>query len=171
VPLRGDLLPYNLSDIPGTEDLEESQETTGIKEGTRPGLRRTVMDNTYRLRFLIYFAAFMLVMSLCFVYAEPLPTHSISSAHLLFQTCPQQAGFLAPALTEPAFDPAALRAALPPTVSPAMMEQLELSAHPHHGLFHRSRHTAPYLAPGRPAGESSALGLSVPAATGAGSTR
>jgi hypothetical protein len=129
------------------------------------------MDNTYRLRFLIYFAAFMLVMSLCFVYAEPLPTHSSSPSHLLFQTCPQHAGFLAPTSAEPAFDPAALRAALPPTVSPAVMEQLEISAHPHHDLFHRSRHSAPYLAPDRPAGESSALGLSVPTATAAAGTR
>ena len=49
------------------------------------------MDTTYRFRFLIYLAAFMLAMSLCFVYAEPLPAQN----HLLFQTTPQHAGFLA----------------------------------------------------------------------------
>jgi hypothetical protein len=120
------------------------------------------MDITYRLRFLIYFAAFMLVMSLCFVYAEPVPTHSFSPSHLLLQACPQHAGFLVPTSSEPAFDPAALRATLPPTVSPAMMEQLEISAQPRHGLFHRSRHTAPSITPGRTAGDSSALRLSTP---------
>ena len=122
------------------------------------------MDNTYRLRFLIYFAAFMLVMSLCFVYAEPVSTHSSSTSHLLFQTCPQHAGFLAASSSEPAFDPAALRATLPATISPAQVEQLVVAAHPHHGLFHRSRPAASYLAPLRPAGGSSSLGLISPAA-------
>jgi zona occludens toxin (predicted ATPase) len=78
------------------------------------------MDNTHRLRFLIYFAAFMLVMSLCFAYAEPVPTPSASTSHLLLQACPQHAAFLASSSLEPAFDPAALRATLPPTVSPAI---------------------------------------------------
>jgi hypothetical protein len=129
------------------------------------------MDNTYRLRFLIYIAAFMLVMSICFVYAEPVSTTSPSTPHLLFQTCPHDAGFLAPSNAEPVFDPAALQATLPPTVSPAVLERLEVVAHPHHGLFHRSRHTVPLLAPVRPASESSVLGLSAPAAAAPASTR
>jgi hypothetical protein len=129
------------------------------------------MDNTYRLRFLIYVAAFMLVMSLCFVYAEPVPTHPASTSHLLFQTCPQHAGFLVSSSSEPAFDPAAYRAALPPTISPALMEQLEVAAHPHHGLFHRSRHAAAYIAPVRPASQPSVLGLSVPAPASPASVR
>jgi hypothetical protein len=129
------------------------------------------MDNTYRLRFLIYVAAFMLVMSLCFVYAEPVPTPSSSTSHLLFQTCPQHAGFLATSSSEPAFDPDAFRATLPPTISPALLEQLEVAAHPHRGLFHRSHHAAHYIAPVRPARESSVLGLSVPALPSPASTR
>jgi hypothetical protein len=164
------MAPYNLSDIPGTEDLNEPRKTTGIKEGTRLGFRRTAMDNTYRLRFLIYLAAFMLVMSLCFVYAEPVTTHS-SAPHLLLQTFPQHAGFLPSSSAQPSFDPDALRATLPPTISPAVMEQLELAAPRRHGLLHRSPHAPAYVAPVSPAAESSALGWSTPAAPSAVSGR
>jgi hypothetical protein len=89
------------------------------------------MDTTYRFRFLIYLAAFMLAMSLCFVYAEPLPAQN----HLLFQTAPQHAGFLAPLAQEPTFDPAVLSAAAP-VVSRRILEQLP----GHRGFFHRARH-------------------------------
>jgi hypothetical protein len=94
------------------------------------------METTYRFRFLIYLAAFMLVMSVCFVYAEPLPSQN----HLLFQVAPQHAAFLAPSSEAPTFDPDALRAATP-VISTQVLERVEAASHPHHWLFHRSRHT------------------------------
>jgi hypothetical protein len=94
------------------------------------------METTYRFRFLIYLAAFMLLMSVCFVYAEPLPEN-----HLLFQVAPQHAAFLAPSAESPTFDREALRAASP-VVSSQVVGQLETPSHPHHGLFHHTRHTA-----------------------------
>ena len=127
------------------------------------------MDNTYRLRFLIYLAAFMLVMSLCFVYAEPVKTQS-SAPHLLLQTCPQHAGFLPSSAAQPSFDPDALRATLPPTISPAVMEQVELAAHRRHGRFHRALRARPSVAV-PPAAESSALGWNTPAAPSVASSR
>jgi hypothetical protein len=116
------------------------------------------MDTTYRFRFLIYVAAFMLVMSLCFVYAEPLPSQN----HLLFQ----HAGSLAPSAQEPAFDPSALRVAAP-MVSPQTLQQLEDTSHDRHGFFHRTKHAALPLPAANVRSESSALGLTVasPAAT------
>ena len=112
------------------------------------------MDKTYRFRFLIYLAAFMLAMSLCFVYAEPLPSQN----HLLFQTAPQHAGFLAPLAQEPTFDPAALSAAAP-VVSRRILEQLP----GHHGFFHRARHAQVHAVPAISQSQSSALGLTVAA--------
>jgi hypothetical protein len=94
------------------------------------------MDTTYRLRFLLYLAAFMLFMSVCFVYAEPLPSQN----HLLFQVAPQHSGFLASVSETPTFDPDALRAATP-QVSAQVLQRVEAASHPHHGLFHRARHT------------------------------
>jgi hypothetical protein len=114
------------------------------------------MEMTYRFRFLIYLAAFMLVMSLCFVYAEPAPSQN----HLLFQVAPQHAGFLASSPAEPRFDPAALRATIP-VISPAMLQQLGQRSHARDGFFHRSRQN---FAPPMPAGmqsESSVLGLTI----------
>jgi hypothetical protein len=94
------------------------------------------MDSTYRFRFLIYVAAFMLLMSVCFVYAEPIPSQN----HLLFQAAPQHSGFLASSFATPTFDPNALRAANP-QVPPEVMERLEAASHSHRGLFHRARRT------------------------------
>ena len=119
------------------------------------------MDTTYRLRFLIYFAVFMLFMSLCFVYAEPLPSQPSGTSHLLFQTPPQHDGFLAPLASEPTFDPAALHVAVVPTISPAMLEHLENRAHPHRSLFHQSRHNAAHLVPVNTPSESSILELTL----------
>lgn len=93
------------------------------------------METTYRFRFLIYLAAFMLLMSVCFVYAEPVPEN-----HLLFQVAPQHAAFLAPSAESATFDRSALRAASP-VVSPQVVGRLETPSHPH-GLFHRTWHTA-----------------------------
>jgi hypothetical protein len=114
------------------------------------------MDTTYRFRFLIYVAAFMLVMSLCFVYAEPLPSRN----HLLFQVAPQHAGFLAPSAQQPAFDPSALRMAAP-MISPQALQQLEDASHSRHGFFHRAKHAALPLPASDLRSESSALGLTV----------
>jgi hypothetical protein len=125
------------------------------------------METTYRFRFLIYVAAFMLVMSLCFVYAEPLPSQN----HLLFQVAPQHAGFLAPSAQEPAFDPSALRAAAP-MVSPQALQQLEDASHGHRGLFHRAKHAAARPLPAANVqSESSALGVTVASPAAVASTR
>jgi hypothetical protein len=113
------------------------------------------MEITYRFRFLIYLAAFMLVMSVCFVYAEPLPPHS----HLLFQTAPQHAGFLATSTDEPIFDPDALRCAAP-VITPIVLQQLQDATRSHHGFFHRTRHALLRPAPAALKSES-VLGLTV----------
>ncbi len=94
------------------------------------------METTYRFRFLIYLAAFMLLMSVCFVYAEPLPSQN----HLLFQVAPQHSGFLAFSSETPTFDPEALRTAYP-QVSPQVLQRVEAASHPRRGFFHLSRHT------------------------------
>ena len=116
------------------------------------------MDTTYRFRFLLYFAAFMLVMSLCFVYAEPVPAAIPAQQPLLFQVTPQHSGFLVPSTMAPSFDPAALRAASAPAVTPQMLQQLEEATHGRHGLFHRSRHAAVRHAPASSQDLSSVLG-------------
>lgn len=120
------------------------------------------MDTTYRFRFLIYLAAFMLAMSLCFVYAEPLPSRN----HLLFQVSPQHAAFLAPCAQEPTFDPSALRAAAP-MLSPQALEQLEYASHAHHGFLHRAKHAVVRPVPPNSQNRSSVLGLTIasPAST------
>jgi hypothetical protein len=112
------------------------------------------MDSTYRFRFLIYLAAIMLVMSVCFVYAAPVP----SQAPLLFQTAPQHAGFLAVSTGEPTFDPAALRTSIVPMASPVVLQQLQAASHPHH-WFHRAKHAIVAPAPTAVQSESSASGL------------
>src|SRR5882757_36467 len=114
------------------------------------------MDRTYRFRFLIYVAAFMLAMSLCFVYAEPLPSQN----HLLFQVAPQHAGFLASSAVEPAFDPAALRAAAP-MISPQALQRLQDASRGHRGFLHRAKHPVTHSVPANLQSESSVLGLTV----------
>jgi hypothetical protein len=96
------------------------------------------METTYRFRFLIYLAAFMLVMSVCFVYAEPLHSHP-SPSHLLFQVAPQHGSFLATSANEPTFDPAALRIGAAPVISPVVLQQLEDASRPHHRFLHRAK--------------------------------
>jgi hypothetical protein len=113
-------------------EYEESAKATPADAG----FREISMDTTYRFRFLIYLAAFMLLMSVCFVYAEPLP----SPSPLLFQLTPQRAGFLAASSEIPTFDRDALRATVP-QISLQVLERVETASHPRHGLFHRSRHT------------------------------
>lgn len=124
------------------------------------------MDTTYRFRFLIYLAAFMLVMSLCFVYAEPIPSRS----HLLFQVAPQHAGFLVPSYGEPSFDPAALRSTTP-VIPAAILQQLGERSYARHGLFHRARQKFAWPAPASFQSESSVLGLTVQLPVPASSTR
>ena len=124
------------------------------------------MDTSYRFRFLIYLAAFMLVMSLCFVYAEPVP----SRTHLLFQVAPQHAGFLVPSEAEPSFDPAALRAIVT-VISPAMLQQVGEQSHSRHGLFHHSRQNLLRPAPAGAQNESSVLGLTLQPSVAASSAR
>jgi hypothetical protein len=114
------------------------------------------MDATYRFRFLIYLAAFMLVMSLCFVYAEPLPSQN----PLLFQISPQHADFLAPLQNGPTFDPAALRATTP-ILTPGLIRWVEQKKPSHHGLFHRSRQTLPQSSTTGISSESSMRGLTL----------
>jgi hypothetical protein len=115
------------------------------------------METTYRFRFLIYLAAFMLVMSVCFVYAEPLPSQQPSASHLLFQVAPQHAGFLVASADEPTFDSAALSIA----AAPVVLQQLEDASRPHHRFLHRSKHAGVRTAPAAVQSESSILGLAV----------
>lgn len=124
------------------------------------------MDTTYRLRFLIYLAAFMLMMSVCFVYAETVPSQQPSQSHLLFQIAPQHAGFLAPVTGEPTFDPDALRTSISPLVSPVMLQQLQDASHSHHWFLHRAKHTLARTAHAALQNESSvpALGTALPSA-------
>ena len=110
------------------------------------------MDSTYRFRFLIYLAAIMLVMSVCFVYAEPAP----SPSHLLFQTAPQHAGFLAASTDEPNFDPAALRTSITPMVSPVVLQQLQDASHSHHRLLHPAKRAVVRFVPAAVQNASSA---------------
>jgi hypothetical protein len=117
------------------------------------------METTYRFRFLIYLAAFMLVMSVCFVYAEPVPSQPTPS-HLLFQVAPQQGRFLATSADEPTFDPAALRIAAAP-VSPVVLQQLEDASRPHRWFLRRAKRAGVRLAPAAVQSESSVLGLAV----------
>jgi hypothetical protein len=124
------------------------------------------METTYRFRFLIYVAAFMLVMSLCFVYAEPLPSQN----HLLFQVAPQHAGFLAPSAQEPAFDASALRATAP-MVSPQALQQLQDASRGHRGFLHRVKHPVTHAIPANAQSESSVLGLAVASPGTRSSTR
>jgi hypothetical protein len=158
---NGKLLPYDVRAIHHGPLVDESRSTTGTTEGNTAATEHC-MDTTYRFRFLIYLAAFMLAMSLCFVYAEPLPSQN----HLLFQTAPQHAGFLAPLAQEPTFDPAALSAAAP-VISPRLLQQL----HAHHRFFHRAKHALvrPVAANGQ--NESSALGLTIASPSTAPSAR
>jgi hypothetical protein len=123
------------------------------------------METTYRFRFLIYLAAFMLVMSVCFVYAEPVPSQP-SPSHLLFQVAPQHGSFLATSADEPTFDPAALRIAVAP-VSPVVLQQLEDASHPHHRFLHRAKRAGVRPAPAAVQSESSALGLAVESSSSA----
>ncbi len=124
------------------------------------------METTYRFRFLIYLAAFMLVMSLCFVYAEPVPSHN----PLLFQVAPQHAGFLAPSVAEPSFDPTALRSTAP-VIPAAILQQLNERGHAHHGPFHRARQNFSRPDPAGVQSESSVLGLTIQPSARASSTR
>ena len=113
------------------------------------------MDTTYRFRLLLYLAAFMLVMSVCFVYAEPVP----SQPHLLFQVAPQHAGFLATSSVEPAFDAAALRTSIAPVISPVVLQQLQEASHPRHSFLRRAKHATARSAPGAVQNESSVVDL------------
>jgi hypothetical protein len=118
------------------------------------------METTYRFRFLIYLAAFMLVMSVCFVYAQPVPSQPAPS-HLLFQVAPQHDSFLAASADEPTFDPAALRIAAAPVISPVVLQQLEDASRPHHWFLHRAKRAGVRPALATVQSESSALGLAV----------
>lgn len=124
------------------------------------------MDTTYRLRFLIYLAAFMLMMSVCFVYAEAVPSRQPLQSHLLFQVAPQHAGFLAPLTGEPAFDPDALRTSVSPLVSPVVLQQMQDASRSHRWFLHRAKHTLVRTPPAALQNESSvpALGAGLPSA-------
>jgi hypothetical protein len=109
------------------------------------------MDLTYRFRYLLYFIAFMFVMSVCFVYAKPVP-----EPHLLLHDASQHSGFLQTAIPAPSFDPAALRTAITPAVTPQTLEDVLTQAHSRHLLPHR--HPLPLrMSPAPESNESSAL--------------
>jgi len=125
----------------------------GIKEDTgfAPPPENS-MDLTYRFRYLFYFAVFMLVMSVCFVYAEP-----AGQPHLLFQVAPQHSGFLAEGTAEPTFDPAALRLAAAPTVTPETLQRVLTEVRPRHSLLHRGHRQPLQIGPIQQQNESSVL--------------
>jgi hypothetical protein len=127
------------------------------------------METTYRFRFLIYLAAFMLVMSVCFVYAEPIPSQQTPS-HLLFQVAPQHGSFLAISADEPTFDPADLRIAAP-VISPVVLQQLEDASRAHHRFLHRAKRAGVRPAPAAVQSESSVLGLAVESSSSAATAR
>ncbi len=115
------------------------------------------MDLTYRFRYLLYFAAFMLVMSVCFVYAEP-----ASPSHLLFQVAPQHSGFLNTSGAEPSFDAGMLAVAEAPSISPELLQRVMEQARPRHTFFRRSRRTPLLLAQPASTQNQSALPTVVP---------
>jgi hypothetical protein len=127
------------------------------------------METTYRFRFLIYLAAFMLVMSVCFVYAEPVPSQPTPS-HLLFQVAPQHGSFLATSADEPTFDPAALRIAAP-VISPVALRLLEDASRPHRWSLRRAKRAGVRTAPAAVQSEPSVLGLPVETSSSATSAR
>jgi hypothetical protein len=128
------------------------------------------METTYRFRFLIYLAAFMLVMSVCFVYAEPLPSQP-SPSHLLFQVAPQHGSFLATSAAEPTFDPDALGIAAAPVISPVVLQQLEEASRPHHRFLHRAKRAGVRPTPAAVLSESSVLGPAVESSSSATTAR
>jgi len=128
------------------------------------------METTYRFRFLIYLAAFMLVMSVCFVYAEPVPSQPTSS-RLLFQVAPQHGSFLATSADEPTFDPAALRVAAAPVISPVALRLLEDTSRPHHRFLHHAKRAGVRPAPATVRTESSVLHLAVASPSSAPAAR
>jgi hypothetical protein len=129
------------------------KEDKGIKQDTEIAPPpETSMDLTYRFRYLFYFAAFILVMSVCFVYAEP-----AGQPHLLFQVAPQHSCFLAVSSPEPTFDPSALQAAVEPSITPQMLQRVLTEAHPRHSLLHRGRRLPLQLGPVLQRNESSVL--------------
>jgi hypothetical protein len=127
------------------------------------------METTHRFRFLIYLAAFMLVMSVCFVYAEPIPSQPTPS-RLLFQVAPQHDSFLPTSGAEPTFDSAALGIAAP-VVSPVALRLLEDASHPHHRFLHRAKRAGLRPAPAAAQSESSVLHLAVESASSATAAR
>jgi hypothetical protein len=128
------------------------------------------METTYRFRFLIYLAAFMLVMSVCFVYAQPVPSQPTPS-HLLFQVAPQHGSFLATSADEPTFDPAALRIAAAPVISPVVLQQLENASRPRRWFLHRAKRTGVRPAPAAVQSEPSVLGLALESSSSATTAR
>lgn len=128
------------------------------------------METSYRFRFLIYLAAFMLVMSVCFVYAQPVPSQPTPS-HLLFQVAPQHGNFLATSAGEPTFDPAALRIAAAPIISPVVLQQLEDASRPHHPFLHHAKRAGVRPAPAAVQSESSVLRLAVASPSSATAAR
>lgn len=128
------------------------------------------METTYRFRFLIYLAAFMLVMSVCFVYAEPVPSQP-SPSHLLFQVAPQHDSFLATSAAEPTFDSAALGIASAPVISPVVLQQLQDASRLHHRFLHRAKRAGVRPAPAAVQSESSVLRLAVESSSSATAAR
>jgi hypothetical protein len=92
------------------------------------------MDNTYRFRFLFYLAAFVLILSICFAYAEPSPARALPGGRILGQESSPMEG--------PSFDPGALRVTTTPVVPNVLVLRMDgRTAAPVRGgrlrLFHR----------------------------------
>jgi hypothetical protein len=122
-----------------------------------------------RLRVLFVFGAFVLCASVCFIYAEDLPSAPpvISAAapdcdvpspahHLLLWAGPQHASFLAPAADVRIVEPPAPKA---PVATAAVLTELESAAHRRHHLFGRARARSHAAQPAPSMNESSILEL------------
>ncbi len=128
------------------------------------------MELGRRLRALFFFAAFILCMSLCFVYAEEAPASRITvghaaegaalstapESHLLLWTGPQGASFLQPSEAR-VIEPQHAMAA--PVATPSVLIQLESATHSRRHLFLHGRSKAGITSPSSATSESSILDL------------
>ena len=127
------------------------------------------MEFGRRLRVLFVFGAFVLCASVCFIYAEDLPSASpeVSAAatgcavpspgsHLLLWAAPQHASFLPPSVYGRIIEPPAPKA---PVATTAVLTEVESAAHRRHHLFGRARTRSHATQPVPSANESSILEL------------
>jgi hypothetical protein len=95
------------------------------------------MEPTHRYRILIYFAAMVLCLSVCFAFAEDIPTeHAAQAAHanVIFENSQVHASFMPP--LRQSFLPTTSEPIEEPVVSPEVLRQLTRNAQRSHRLLH-----------------------------------